>query len=153
MSNLTKSPGLDLDYAKSSIATRDYLAMCLIHDNTLRPLFCKPDEAFKVIKIKQDFRIGDPEVKFYPYWGESQPVTADGKEFYTGIWENKGEFLVVVANLSLSDQTVTVTLDNAKIPADLKVLDAESKKPVSVSGGKFKVSIPRRNFKLYWIKK
>ena len=151
MSNLTKSPGLDADYAKSPAATRDYLAMCLIHDNTLWPVFCKPDEAYKVIRIKQDFNIGDPEVKFHAYWNDFQPVTVNGKECYTAVWENKGKYLAVVANLSLSDQDLTVSLDSEI--AGYKVLDAEKKEAVEANGGKFNVSIPRRNFKIFLINK
>ncbi|MBE6376258.1 MAG: hypothetical protein E7050_07320 [Lentisphaerae bacterium] len=146
--NLTKSPKIDKAYAFSDEGTRDYLAMCLVHDNTLFPVFCKPDSAYKVVRIKQDFKIGDPEVKFHAYWHDSQPVTVDGKECYTGVWENKGKYLAVVANLSLEDQNLTV-----EVPAGYKVIDAESKEPIAVSGGKFKTMVTRRNYKLYLLNK
>ena len=151
MSNLTKSPKLDKEYANSDAATRDYLAMCLIHDNTLFPVFCKPDSAYRLMKIKQDFHIGDECVKFYPYWEGDQPVVVDGKETYTAIWQNKDRFLLAVANLSLDEQDLTVSFDKAIFSADVKVIDAETKEPATLSNNTLNVSIPRRNYKLYLI--
>ena len=151
MSNLTKSPKLDPKYASSATATRDYLAMCLIHDNTLWPVFCKPDPAYRLIRIKQDFRIGDPGVEFFPYWGGKQPVTVDGKECYTAVWRNGDQYLAAVANLSLKDQSLAVSLD--KKLSGCKVTDAETGKQVEVSGGSFRVDIPRRNYRIYRIGK
>ena len=153
ISNLTKSPMIDPKFASSEVATRDYLAMCLIHDNTLSPVFCNPNPAYKLIRIKQDFHIADPEVKFYPYWAGNQPVVAEGKECYTGIWENKGEFLVAAANLSLEDQTVTIVLDPKRISPSLRIVDAETGTPVKAENGRFQVRIPRRNYKIYRIGK
>ena len=151
ISNLTKSPKIDPKFASSEAATRDYLAMCLIHDNTLKPVFCNPDPAYRLMKIKQDFHIADPEVRFHSYWAGNQPVTAEGKECYTGVWENKGQYLVAVANLSLNDRTVTVSLDPKRIPADLRIVDAETGAEVKPQNGKFQVPIPRRNYKIYRI--
>ena len=153
MSNATKSPKFDKKYASSDEATRDYLAMCLAHDNTLWPVFCKPDSAYKLMKIKQDFKIGDAEVKFYPYWGDVHPVTVDGSECYAVTWENKGKYLVAVTNLSLKDQSLTVKLDSKFFGKDAKVTEAEGKKSVAVSGSSFTENIKRRNYKLYVIEK
>jgi len=61
------------------------------------------------------------------------------------------KYLAVVANLSLSDQDLTVSLDSEI--AGYKVLDAEKKEAVEANGGKFNVSIPRRNFKIFLINK
>ena len=151
MSNLTKSPGIDPKYAASDAASRDYLAMCLIHDNTLFPVFCKPDSAYRLMKIKQDFRIGDPGVKFHSWWEGKQPVTVDGTECYTGIWQNGKNYLVAVANLSLRDQDLTVTLDKKIFPAGCKIVDAETKGTISAGGHSFRTRIPRRNYQLYLI--
>jgi len=153
MSNLTKSPQLDSTYAKSPEAARDYLAMCLTHDNTLWPVFCDPNDAYKVVKIKQDFGIGDKDVKFYAYWGDEHPVTVDGKECYAVAWQNGSKFLVCVSNLSLENQDLTVTLDKSFFSGAIKVIDAESNEEVKLNGGKFKVNIPRRNYKLYLVSK
>ena len=153
MSNLTKSPRLDKKYASSSEGTRDYLAMCITHDNTLWPVFCKADEAYKYMKIKQDFKIGDKEVKFYPYWGEAHPVKVNGSECYAVTWENKGKYLVAVTNLSLKDQTLSVKLDKGFFSGKRKVTDAETKDVVNVQNNSWSVNIPRRNYKLYLIEK
>ncbi|MBQ6472728.1 MAG: hypothetical protein IJJ33_12150 [Victivallales bacterium] len=148
MSNLTKSPGFDPTYAASDEASRDYLAMCLAHDNLLWPVFCKPDSAYRLMKIKQDFRIGDPEVVFHPYWGDSHPAAVDGTECYAVCWQNRDRFLVAVTNLSLKDQNLTVTLDKRHFPKG-KILDAESRQAVELQNHAFQVSIPRRNYRVY----
>ncbi|MBQ9787559.1 MAG: hypothetical protein IJW33_05260 [Lentisphaeria bacterium] len=153
MSNLTKSPRIDPDYASSDEGTRDYLAMCLVHDNTLWPVFCKPDSAYRLMKIKQDFRIGDEKVKFYPYWGKKHPVAVDGKECYAVTWENGNDYLVAVANLSLKNQALTVTLDKSFFGDGVKITDAESNAAVNFSCRSFKVEIPRRNYRIYLIRK
>ena len=148
ISNITKSPKIDSKYAASEEATRDYLAMCLTHDNILQPIFCNPNPAYRLMKIKQDFRIGDKEVRFFPYWGEQHPVTSDGRECYSVCWENKGKYLISVANLSLKNQDLNVKLDKAFFKKG-KLVDAESGEAVQLNGNQFKVSIPRRNYKLY----
>ena len=153
MSNATKSPKFDKKYASSDEATRDYLAMCLTHDNTLWPVFCKPDSAYKVMKIKQDFGLGDADVVFYPYWGDEHPVTVNGKECYAVVWKNKDKYLAAVANLSLNDQDLTINLDRKVFGNKAKVVNAETKQSVEVKNGGFAEKISRRNFKLYVIEK
>ena len=150
MSNLTKSPQLDPEYAGTDEASRDYLAMCLVHDNTLWPVFCKDDSPYKLMKIKQDFRIGDEDVKFYPYWGEVHPVTVNGKECYAVTWQNGDNYLVAVANLSLTGQELTVTLNKKFFDKDAKVVNAETMEAVK-HDRTFKVNIPRRNYQLFLI--
>ena len=152
MSNLTKSPQLDPEYASSDEGTRDYLAMCLVHDNTLWPVFCKPDSAYKLMKIKQDFKIGDEKVKFYPYWGETHPVTVNGKECYAVTWQNGDDYLVAVANLSLKDQDLTVTINRKFFDKDAGITDAESENKVKLNDRSFSLKIPRRNYRIFRIR-
>ena len=153
MSNLTKSPQLNKKYAHSDEASRDYLAMCLIHDNTIWPVFCKPDSAYKLLKIKQDFKIGDEKVKFYPYWGEKHPVAVNGKECYAVTWKNGDDYLVAVANLSRDAQNVTVSLDGEFFSGKENIINAETKETVNAAGRSFKLQLPRRNYNLFIIKK
>ncbi|MBR2720420.1 MAG: hypothetical protein IKB74_03700 [Lentisphaeria bacterium] len=153
MSNLTKSPQLDKKYAHSDEASRDYLAMCLVHDNTLWPVFCKQTSAYKLMKIKQDFGIGDESVKFYPYWGDVHPVKVNGKECYAVTWQKGNSSLVVVANLSREAKNLTVTLDKEFFGNSSEVVNAESKKSVVLNNGSFNISIPRRNYNIFIIRK
>ncbi|MBQ9787558.1 MAG: hypothetical protein IJW33_05255 [Lentisphaeria bacterium] len=153
MSNLRKSPQLNKEYAFSDIAARDYLAMCLLHDNTLWPVFCNPKSARKVLKIKQDFRIGDEKVKFYPYWGETHPVSVSGKEAYAVTWENGNDYLVAVANLARDGQKLTVALNKEFFPGKAEIINAESGEKVALNGGEFSFELSRRNFNLFIIKK
>ena len=153
MSNLTKSPQLDKKYAHSDEASRDYLAMCLVHDNTLWPVFCKQTSAYKLMKIKQDFGIGDESVKFYPYWGDVHPVKVNGKECYAVTWQKGNSSLVVVANLSREAQNLTVTLDKEFFGNSSEVVNAESKESVVLNNGSFNISIPRRNYNIFIIRK
>ena len=152
MSNLTKSPQIDPEYASSDEGTRDYLAMCLVHDNTLWPVFCKPDSAYKLMKIKQDFKIGDKKVKFYPYWGETHPVAVNGRECYAVTWQNGDNYLVAVANLSLKDQDLTVTLNKKFFDKNTKVTDAESNAAMKLNDRTFSLKIPRRNYRIFLIR-
>lgn len=151
ISNLTKSPQIDPAYASSEEAARDYLAMCLVHDNTLWPIFCNPDPAFRLMKIKQDFGIGDPGVEFYPYWGEKHPATVAGSECCAVAWRNGNRYLLCVANLSLKNQDLSVRLDGKIFSGKVIVTDAETKKPVKLENGAFPVTVPRRNYRLYLI--
>ena len=153
MSNATKSPKFDPEYASSSAATRDYLAMCLAHDNTLWPVFCKPSEAYKVIRIKQIFGIGEDDVVFYPYWGETHPAKTSGKEIYTVTYTRGKTAMVIVCNLSLQNQDIVLTLDKKILGNAPQVIDAENKQPVTFSGNKFNLSVKRRDFRIFFINK
>ena len=103
------------------------------------------------MKIKQDFKIGDEWVKFYPYWGNQHPVNVTGKECYAVAWQNKDQYLAAVANLSLEERSLTVSLDKKFFSGKVKIIDAETREVVNLQNNTFKVNIPRRNYKLYLI--
>jgi hypothetical protein len=105
------------------------------------------------MKIKQDFRIGDNNVKFYSYWGKVHPVKVNGKECYAVTWQNGNSYLVVVANLSREGQDLTVTLNKEFFGKSSEVVDAESKEAVKLNNGSFSITIPRRNYKIFTIRK
>jgi len=61
--------------------------------------------------------------------------------------------LVVVANLSREAQNLTVTLDKEFFGNSSEVVNAESKKSVVLNNGSFNISIPRRNYNIFIIRK
>ncbi len=82
----------------------------------------------KVLNIIYDFGYGDPGVEIYPFWGDRpQPVTHDGKDVrMTVVRRRDGRTLLMLGNLG---KAVTVNLKG--IPADAKLFNPETGKPIS----------------------
>jgi len=152
MANFTKSPDLSKEYSDSDAATRDYVMMCLLHDNLIYPIFCKPQAAWKAIKIKQDFGIADDAVEYFPYYGKKIPVKAtNGKEIYAVSYKNGKKWLAIVGNASLENQEILLCLNSDYIQSASNITDAESGEILSLASGEVKISVPRRDYRMLLI--
>lgn len=149
MSNLTHGTRFKPEIRNSKTATRDFLAAAVVHDNILWPIFCNPEPAYVYQKIRQDFHIDDPEVKFYPYWGKQHPAKADAQEIHTVSYQNESRFLVNAANLSLQEKTVRITLDRKFFNAVPLVVNAESQEKIPVENDTFTITIPKRDYRIF----
>jgi hypothetical protein len=93
--------------------TREMLALALLHDVPVWPLWSNSDEIYAANKAKTDFDIGSPETIYTPFWNQNA-ATANQKNIYISTYQNKNGILAVVSNLS--DQNVNVEADFSPVP-------------------------------------
>ena len=67
-------------------------------------------------------------------------------------WQNGDNYLVAVANLSLKDQDLTVSLNKKFFDKNTKVTDAESNAAMKLNDRTFSLKIPRRNYRIFLIR-
>jgi hypothetical protein len=100
--------------------TREMLALALLHDVQVWPLWCNAAEVYTTNKIKTDFGIGAPDTIYTPFWNKDA-VKANQKDIYISTYSNHNGILAVVSNLS--DKKANVQLDFSAVPG-VKVLSS-----------------------------
>lgn len=146
-SQFWKSPGLE-EYGHTDTATREFLAMCLAHDNVIQAIFCNPQPVWNVIAIKQAFGIGDDSVEYFPYYGDEHFAQTDTKEIYIVSYRNKGKNMMIVCNLGLNDADCQLKLNTKYCKGVANMTNAESKEAIPVANNTLKLQIPRRDFRI-----
>ncbi|MBU0608008.1 MAG: LamG domain-containing protein [Armatimonadetes bacterium] len=103
--------------------TRGLMALLMVHDVNVWPIWCNGaviDEAFKAL---DDF--GWVESEFIPYFDPKPPAATDLKDVYISAYQKAdGAVLLVVANLGREDREGQVKVDLARL--GLKTATAQS---------------------------
>jgi hypothetical protein len=110
MANLTKSKELNPDLARSERATRDMLAMAVVHDNLVWPIFCDQRPVIRLWQARQEFGIADDDVEFLPFWGPRHLATASAPGVVVSSYRKAAKWLINVANLGLTPQTFALRI-------------------------------------------
>ncbi|MDD4870909.1 MAG: DUF6067 family protein [Kiritimatiellae bacterium] len=160
MSNLWKNESFNKEIRTSEKATRDFLAMVVLHDNLVWPIFCNPNPAHELQKIRQDFGIADEKVEFFPYWGKKHPAQTKAKNIFISSYKNGNKYLVNVSNLGLEGQKCKIRLNpeffmgrkftqiflSSKIA---QVTDAATLEKITVDENYFTTEIEGRDYKIF----
>lgn len=144
MSNLTKSPQVDREYAHSVEAARELGAFALAHDTILWPIWCNTAPLVRAIKVRQEFGIGADDVRCFPYWQAEHPVGAGGGLSVTA-YQRGAQWLLVASNLEAEERAGELELSALR---PRQVTDAESGVPLEISGGRLPLRIAGRDYRL-----
>ena len=131
--------------------TREMLALALLHDVPVWPLWSNTDEIYAANKVKKDYDIGAMETVYTPFWNKDSAKT-DKKDCYISTYQNKNGILAVVSNLS--DQKVNITADFSKVPDEKVLLSSKAwnaetgEKYIVTNTGKTNLNIPAHDFVL-----
>ncbi len=145
--NLSKSyPDLN----KQIAPTREMLALAQLHDVLVWPLWSNADEWKKVVAVRNEFQIGNPDVKFHPFWESENSAKSDNDSILVSSYTGARGVLAVVTNTGESEQNVTV--DFSKIAkqfgADWKAWDAQTAGVLPLQIGAVRVTVPAKDFVL-----
>jgi hypothetical protein len=127
------------------------LALALLHDVPVWPLWSNSAEIYAANKVKDEFDIGAPDTIYTPFW-DANAAKVDHQKVYISTYSNKNGILAVVSNLS--DEKVNVATDfssvaAAKVLLSDKAWNAEKDEKYIVSNsGKINLTIPRHDFVL-----
>ena len=152
MPQLTKSPGIDTNWANSAEGAKDFLVMTLLHDVLVLPLWCNDKEVIKTWQAKDKFGMGDDDVEYLPYWRNQKYVTSSNDAaIKVTLYRKNGKIFVVACNLSKEPAQSEVKLNLAEIASVNKIskcFDAVTDEPVAIDNGNIKVSLPPRDYRL-----
>jgi len=131
--------------------TREMLALALLHDVPVWPLWSNSAEIYAANKAKEEFDIGAPDTVYTPFWNKNA-ATANHENIYISTYQNKNGILAVVSNLA--DQETRATVDFSSVPGAKVLLrnkfwNAETgEKYIEENGGKISLTIPSHDFVL-----
>lgn len=130
-------------------ATREMIALALLHDVLVWPLWSDSNEWTKVVFVRDEFGIGGSDVVFYPFWEEERAAkTGDPDVLVSSYVGNRG---ILAAVVNMSSESKTVTVDFSPIAGDASHSVAWKTENVSfldVSNNRVRITVPARDFVL-----
>jgi hypothetical protein len=134
-------------------ATREMISLALLHDVLVWPLWSDANEWNKVVFVRDEFRIGGPDVVFHPFW-QTRAAKTDEPDVLVSSYVGDRGILAAVVNMSHESKTVTV--DFSPIAGDTSYSLAWTTENVSflnVSNNRVKITVPARDFLLVRMRK
>ena len=126
--------------------TRDMLSRIMHADVLFWPLWCNQQEIYKIWKIREDFRIGDDDVEFIPYWENTEMTTVNSECAISYYKAGDGRYLVIVSNLARKNRNIQL-----QFAPELKITQiqcAETDQPIIMKDSKITVTIPRNDYRV-----
>jgi hypothetical protein len=127
--------------------TNEMLALTLLHDIGVWPIYCHLPGVEAVVKAQQEFGIA--EAGFIPYWDRGGPVVMTAPHLLASAWIRPAGLLLVVANRGRAASQTRVRLRGRlgrhRVRGAADALTAETL-PLSDKG--FSLSVPARSFRL-----
>ncbi len=133
------------DIMEGRVATRDLLSRLQQVDALIWPLFINQAEVNEMLAYRKAFGIEAPEVVFTPFW-ENGEITSDDAGVKIASYTRPGQRLLIVSNLNTHAAEPTLTLPNTG-----KLTDAVTGEPVETNGGKFRCSLPRNDYRAFFL--
>ena len=148
MSNLTKSPQVDKEYASSKQAARELGAFVAAHDCILWPIWCNTAPLIRLIEIRKEFGLGNKDVEFFPYWSDRNPVKSSNPDISVTTYRRPGKLLVNVCNLT--DGKAEASLDFGSV-TPVQIFNSETGEKCTLENGKLKVSVDGRDYRIFTV--
>ncbi len=138
------------DLNKQVAPTREMLAIAQLHDVLVWPLWSNAEEWRKVVAVRQEFGVGDKDVKFYPFWETANAAKAGGENVLVSSYTGSRGVYAIVTNMEAREQTVAVDFSRIpeKIGSNWKAWNPQSKAALSRSGSTVTVIVPPKDFVL-----
>ncbi|MEW6359685.1 MAG: glycoside hydrolase domain-containing protein [Planctomycetota bacterium] len=146
-------PGNKPDLARP---TREVLAQFLPHDVMFWRGWCRKDEMDKALRaLQHDFRVGEEDCRFLPYWEAGQIVKGQGEKLVCSAYLRTGKVMLVVGNWADQNVAAQFTLDLNTLGLDgnkpIQARDAVTQQSVKVEGSSITLGIAPRDYALVWV--
>ncbi len=141
-------PEFDDEHRKAVEPTRGLMALLMIHDIGIWPIWCNARVVEEALTALDDF--GFVESEFIPYFDPTPPATTDLADVVTSAYrKDNGEVLLVVANLSKEDRRgqVEVNLEALGVP-QAKAESWPERQALESPRGRLTLEIPRLGYRL-----
>lgn len=130
------------DAAKEIAPTRGMMALLMLHDVGLWPIWCNAKVANEALTALDKFGYVDSE--FVGYFDSPAPAVTEMKDIYVSMYKRADKrALLIIGNLGRENQKGTITINAQSIGLPLtRVLSWPDNKPVEVVDGKVNLEIP-----------
>jgi len=112
-------PEFSEDVAQKVEPTRGLMALLMLHDVGVWPLWCNVREANRALQALESF--GYEEAAFRPYFSRSPPAHTDLADVYTSAYERQGAGLLIIGNLSTRPRHGKVCLNSGTYSDTVRV--------------------------------
>jgi hypothetical protein len=127
--------------------TNELLALALLHDLSIWPIYCRL-EAVEAVREAQQ-RFGIATARFAPYWEAGGPVTLSNPHLLASAWIRPGVMLLVVVNREGRDTATRLRLRATVGRSSLSgARDALTGMSLAVDGAALALSVPAHGFRL-----
>jgi hypothetical protein len=129
-------------YIEQVEPTRGMMALLLIHDVGIWPIWCNPkvvDEAYRAMDA-----FGFVDSEFLPYFDEQPPATTDLPDVYVSAYRRMDDqALLVIANLGREERTgpVRLNLSRLNVPTT-RVCTWPDERPLALEGSALRLTVP-----------
>lgn len=141
-------PEFDQEHAAQVEPTRGLMALLMLHDTAVWPIWCNAAVANEALAALDEF--GYVGANFIGYFDSPSPATTDMKDVYVSAYRKGARTLLIVGNVSREDRQGSVTLNapcfGAKVPTQAQ--DWPAKTPLTLTAGKLSLSVPRLGYRL-----
>lgn len=149
-------PELPAPYRTTIPETRQILAYFLPHDVYFWRGWCNKPEMDRALKVLQhDFRIGEPDNLFLPYWEAGGVIGGQSETLVCSAHLRPGQAMLVIGNWSEAEMAVDLTLNLAALGLDavanLTATDPVDGRPVALAGNRLTGAIGPRDYLLVWL--
>lgn len=127
---------------------RQHLAYTLIHDTQLMKGWMDSRVLENVWDITSAFAPDDSDRQIFTGYWENLHITASDASVKISYWERADRVLMAASNLSRSDQTVTVSIDEQELGSAVEPCDPLDGSEIQLRESRFDLSIPARDFRL-----
>lgn len=126
--------------------TNELLALALLHDIGIWPIYCHLETVEAVRRAQRNFFTGD--VKFQPYWEGGGPLKVNDPALLTSGWIGREKLLAVLANLGETPVEAQVRIAPALPGGTLaSAVDALSGESLEFDGRSLQLRVPSRSFR------
>ena len=139
-------PEFDAEHAKQVEPTRGLMALLMLHDTAVWPIWCNAAVANEALAALDEF--GYVEADFVGYFDDPSPAATDMKDVYVSAYHKGGRTLLIVGNVSREDRQGQVTLNARCVGTPKQALDWPGKQPLPLAAGKLDLSVPRLGYRM-----
>jgi len=141
-------PEFDAEHAQQVEPTRGLMALLMIHDINVWPIWCNAkvvDDAFAALD-----EFGYVDAEFIPYFDPKPPASTDLADIYTSAYRHAdGAVLLVVANVGKEDREGDVRADLLRLGlANAKAISWPDKTDLAMADGVLKLAVPRLGYRM-----
>ncbi len=141
------------EYAEQVEPTRGMMALLMIHDVTLWPMWCNVDVVNEALKALDEFGYVDSD--FIPYFDPTPPATTDMNDVYISAYKRRdGRALLIIGNMSKEDRQGAVRINAKRLGVPLAhVTSWSDKTPISVIQDTVQLQVPGRGYRMLLVEK
>lgn len=140
-------PEFSAEVAQMVRPTRGLMALLMLHDVGVWPLWCNVDEVNRALEALESF--GYEDAVFHPYFSQPTPARTSLADVYVSSYERNGAILLVVGNLSTDSRHGKVCLNPSSFTGLHEAQEWPSRTDVALdSSGCMQVDLQGQDYRL-----